>query len=285
MSDVLLPSLTYLCLAYIFTAITIPVCHTLFKHSKISWYFSSRVLGILTINYLIWILSHNAFGWSLSNVESNHNFLIRLIKLFLGNGLGVLPYSRLSLYIIFLVLIFLSAWGYRYFWKEICSRIRKEHRTILFGEITFLIAFLFCTCLRIYSHGIEGQEKFMDMAFLTSHIYTSELPPPDPWLWKGVINYYYGGYMLLGTFAKMAGVPPEIAYNLSVSLIFSMACILVFSLVYDLTHRIKWAVLSIFTVLLMGNLDVIIQNWKYWRNTNSTQNFSPGLVESFKDYS
>ncbi len=273
MGDDLLPSLTYLCLAYIFTAITIPVCHILFKHSKISWYFSSRALGILTINYLIWILSHNAFGWSFSNIESNHNFLIRLIKFFLGNGLGVLPYSRLSLYIILLILMFFSAWGYKCFGKEICSRVKKEHRTILVGEITFLIAFLFCTCLRIYSHGIEGQEKFMDMAFLTSHIYTSALPTPDPWLWKGVINYYYGGYMLLGTFAKMAGVPPEIAYNLSVSLIFSMACMLVFSLVYELIHKIKWAVLSIFTVLLMGNLDVIIQNWEYWKNTNSLKTF------------
>ncbi len=40
-----------------------------------------------------------------------------------------------------------------------------------------------------------------------------DLPPRDPWLAGYAVSYYYLGYWLLATLARLADTPPEIAYN------------------------------------------------------------------------
>jgi YYY domain-containing protein len=64
---------------------------------------------------------------------------------------------------------------------------------------------------------IVGAEKFMDLGFFNSMARQGAMPPLDPWMAGKTINYYYWGYLLAATLAKLASVTPFVAYNLAVA--------------------------------------------------------------------
>jgi YYY domain-containing protein len=64
---------------------------------------------------------------------------------------------------------------------------------------------------------ILGQEKFMDLAFLNSLVRNRAMPPLDPWMAGATINYYYWGYLLAASLARLSGVAALIAYNLAIA--------------------------------------------------------------------
>ncbi len=71
--------------------------------------------------------------------------------------------------------------------------------------------------IRAAGPAIVGQEKFMDLAFLTSLGRFPDMPPADPWMAGKTINYYYWGYLLAATQRKLSDVVPMVAYNLSIA--------------------------------------------------------------------
>ena len=71
--------------------------------------------------------------------------------------------------------------------------------------------------IRAAGPAIVGQEKFMDLAFLTSLGRFPNMPPADPWMAGRTINYYYWGYLLAATQRKLSDVVPMVAYNLSIA--------------------------------------------------------------------
>jgi YYY domain-containing protein len=71
--------------------------------------------------------------------------------------------------------------------------------------------------IRAAGPAILGAEKFMDLAFLNSLARYPAMPPGDPWMAGKTINYYYWGYLLAAAQAKLSGVAPLTAYNLSVA--------------------------------------------------------------------
>ncbi len=71
--------------------------------------------------------------------------------------------------------------------------------------------------IRAIGPSIVGAEKFMDLAFLNSLSRYPGMPPGDPWMSGHTINYYYWGYLLAAAHAKLSGVPPLTAYNLSIA--------------------------------------------------------------------
>jgi YYY domain-containing protein len=71
--------------------------------------------------------------------------------------------------------------------------------------------------IRAAGPAIVGQEKFMDLAFLTSLGRFPGMPPADPWMAGRTINYYYWGYLLAATQRKLSDVAPMVAYNLSIA--------------------------------------------------------------------
>ncbi|MGE5278067.1 MAG: DUF2298 domain-containing protein, partial [Acidobacteriota bacterium] len=64
---------------------------------------------------------------------------------------------------------------------------------------------------------ILGAEKFMDLAFFNSIARHGAMPPLDPWMSGKTINYYYWGYLLAASLAKLSSVTPFVSYNLSVA--------------------------------------------------------------------
>ncbi len=94
---------------------------------------------------------------------------------------------------------------------------------LAWGEEEKLAAALFWSAtgvlmvVRAAGPAILGAEKFMDLAFLNSLARYPGMPPADPWMSGKTINYYYWGYLLAAGEAKLSGVAPMVAYNLSVA--------------------------------------------------------------------
>lgn len=91
------------------------------------------------------------------------------------------------------------------------------------GDEEKLAAILFWSATAVFlliraaGPAILGAEKFMDLAFLNSLARYPGMPPADPWMAGKTINYYYWGYLLAATEAKLSGVPPLTAYNLAIA--------------------------------------------------------------------
>ncbi len=86
---------------------------------------------------------------------------------------------------------------------------------IIFEEALFItIMAIFCFCKGMYPI-INGEEKFMNYAFMNSMVRYDGLPAKDPWLAGNSINYYYFGQYLFSYLTKMIGTRPAVAYNLS----------------------------------------------------------------------
>jgi hypothetical protein len=55
----------------------------------------------------------------------------------------------------------------------------------------------------------------MDYAMWNSILATTTFPPPDAWFSDGRVNYYYFGWVIAATLAKLTGAAPGVAYNLA----------------------------------------------------------------------
>lgn len=112
------------------------------------------------------------------------------------------------------------------------ARDRQDLRPWLSGllrvEVASLLLFVAYLWLRGYTPEILGTEKPMDVAMLASSMRTESMPPPDPWFSGEPINYYYLGYLLFGTVGRLASVPPEVGFNLSLATIFSVTAVAAF---------------------------------------------------------
>lgn len=144
-----------------------------------------------------------------------------------------------------------------------CKTVLDTHKIILAEELMFLGALIVWGFIRSLHPDIHGLEKFMDYGFMTSILNSSHMPPTDPWLSGHTINYYYFGHFTYAWLAKLSGMYPPVAYNLSIATLFALSFSLVHSLtanmVYlrkDCTHKVHHAAGLISAVLftLGGNL-------------------------------
>jgi uncharacterized membrane protein len=153
-------------------------------------------------------------------------------------------------------------------WKLFTGR-RAEHMDFLKAnsglafmyELTFFALFFVWSVVRMKHPNIEGQEKFMDFAFLNSIFRDGRLPPADPWLAgpHNYINYYYFGYFLNEAFARLTFIGQDFAYNLAVSNNYALCGLAMLGLGYNLT-RVLWpGVAGILCLQVFGNLHGALQ--------------------------
>jgi len=70
----------------------------------------------------------------------------------------------------------------------------------------------------------------MDFAFLNASINTLSGQPVDPWFKGEGISYYYFGYWIFGTLAKISQLPSFASYNLALATIPAMTASILFAL-------------------------------------------------------
>jgi len=213
MSEALLAFRWYLVLQ-VFGLAALPLAWRLFRHLPDRGYGVSKPLGLLLAGWGFWLLT--TFGWT-------HNTAGGILV-----ALGLLA-------AVGLVLVLRS--------PDPSSRpgsharpMPLPWRTVLVTEVVFTLAFIAWCLVRARMPRIEtaGGEKWMEIAFLRAILRSDTFPPHDPWLSGFAISYYYFGYVIVAMVARLAAVPPSIAFNLGIATLFALTCTGAFSLVYNL---------------------------------------------------
>lgn len=139
-------------------------------------------------------------------------------------------------------------------------------RELALFEAVWLLLFFGYALFRSYNPHIMNTEKPMEIAFLSSIVRSAEVPAPDPWYAGETINYYYFGYQMIGGIAKLAGIPPSLAFNLALATLFAsagtVAAAIGIRLAWQAGVRRRWmqastGFVATFMLLWAGNLETI----------------------------
>jgi YYY domain-containing protein len=116
--------------------------------------------------------------------------------------------------------------------------VRTRFRYILIVEGITLALFIAFLLVRLGNPDLWAQslggEKPMDFSYWNAVLRSTIFPPYDPWYSGGYLNYYYFGYVIVGTPVKLLGIMPQIAYNMVVPMLFAVTGIGAFSVAYNL---------------------------------------------------
>ncbi|MDQ3045612.1 MAG: DUF2298 domain-containing protein, partial [Chloroflexota bacterium] len=149
---------------------------------------------------------------------------------------------------------------------------------LAWAETISLGSFSLFVWLRGFTPDLTFTEKPMDSALLHASALATTMPPLDPWLSGHSINYYYLGYVVHGSIARLAAVPAATAYNLALATTFGMAVTVSAGLTFNAlrVHKIttvRGAVgggaLAAFFLAVSGNLygarRLIVDTAETWR--------------------
>jgi len=221
------------------------------------WYIAVELLGLAALPLAMAALPRLADrGYGLSKIlgvllVTFCNYLLGSI-LKLGNSTPLLVLCMLLLCAVGLVAL-------RDERAELGRWLRAHRTVILVQEALFLALFAVWTIVRAAHPGVLSTEKPMDLALMTATHKATAFPPYDPWLSGTSINYYYGGYLAVGTMVTLTGVAPTVGYNLGLALVFALVGVSAYAVVYSLTRSVLWSLLAPVFVLLVGNLDGLWQ--------------------------
>jgi len=244
------------------------------------------------IGLIIWYLTIFILGWlvypivraALPGLSDKGYPLARTVGLLLwawlawmAGSLG-LSYSRSMIGLTLLLLAILGCgMAYRQR-KDLLVEIKTKWRYFLMVEGIFLLFFLLDLGIRLGNpdlwHPYKGGERPMDFSYFNAILKSTRFPPYDPWYAGGYINYYYFGYVLVGTPVKLLGIVPSIAYNFILPTLFGMLAINAFSVGWNimeagtLVNNDRWKKLfnrlpfaagfsAASAMLLLGNLGIV----------------------------
>ena len=175
-------------------------------------YALSRILGLVLLAYISWISA------SLGGTYTRTNIVVAL-------GLIMLVGAW-------------QAWVQR---DAIRAEWKSNRRLFIIAEIVFLCLFLLDLFIRIGNpdlwHPAKGGERPMDFSYFNAVLKSTSFPPYDPWFAGGYINYYYYGFVIVGTPVKLLGIVPSIAYNFILPTLFALVGTGAFVVGYNLVRR------------------------------------------------
>ncbi len=194
-------------------------------------------------------------------------------------------FSKLTIGMVLLLLLAASSFLAFRQRSELLEEIKTRKKYFITVEGLVLVLFLISLGIRYGNpdlwHPWKGGEKPMDLSYFTAVLKSTVFPPYDPWYAGGYINYYYFGFVLVGVPTKLLGIMPAIAYNLILPTLFALTGIGAFSVGWNLfarkrkstdeeevsikanTLRATFAgIVSVFTVLVMGNLGTLRMLWQ-----------------------
>jgi YYY domain-containing protein len=199
------------------------------------WYVFITVLGLVTYPILRATLPGLADrGYPLA--RSMGMVLLAYFPWLLGS-LKV-PYSRMTIGLTFALITLIGGVIAYHQRRELQQEIRERGKYFLLIEGLFLAFFLIDLFIRIGNpdlwHPAKGGERPMNFSYFNATLKSTTFPPYDPWFAGGYINYYYYGYVIVGTPVKLLGIVPSIAYNMILPTLFAMLAAGGFSLGYNL---------------------------------------------------
>jgi YYY domain-containing protein len=155
----------------------------------------------------------------------------------LGSG-GILSFSPQSVWLCAAPLLVGGAWVAWRSRAALLAFVRERRTALLTAQGIYLGAFVLLLLIRWLNpdlwHPSRGGEKMMEMAYLNAIIQSAEFPPYDPWFAGGYINYYYFGFVIVGTLIHLTTIIPSIAFNLAVPTIFALTALGAWGVAYNL---------------------------------------------------
>src|SRR5258708_30417990 len=201
----------------------------------LSWYFIITVLGWLTFPLAFFLFPALADrGYSLSRTAG---LLIWGYLFWILTSLGLTQNNVGGILFALLSLTALSAWALsnlKYRISDIVTWSKSNTRYLISTEVLFLIAFAFLAFIRAGNPELDGTERPMELMFINAILRSPTFPPHDSWLSGYAISYYYFGYVMTAMLAKLSGLAGSLAHNLMTSLIFALAALGSYGILYNL---------------------------------------------------
>ncbi|MEI8306988.1 MAG: DUF2298 domain-containing protein [Chloroflexales bacterium] len=193
----------------------------------------AKTLGLLVVAYLAWLLGSLGNDTGLPGMTGSAG-ASRLPLLPLPFTPGTLWLCAAPLLAGGAVVAWRARTDLRDFW-------RARRAALLSAEAVFLGFLLLGLLLRWLNpdlwHPGRGGEKPMDFAYLNAVLKSAAFPPYDPWHAGGYINYYYFGFVIVGSLIHLSGVAPSVGYNLAVATLFGLTALGAWGAVYNLLGR------------------------------------------------
>ncbi len=187
---------------------SLPLCFAFFRRLPDRGYALSKPFGLLLLGYVFWLL----------------------------NSMRVLPNSSAGIIFTLILLAALSA-AFAYRQRDELAGWLTDHWQYIIGvEALFFAVFAVAVFLRSQVGQISGTEQPMDLMFVSATTHASHFPPKDPWLSGHTVAYYYFGYLMVAMTGRLAGVPTDVAYNIGIAMIATMALVGAAGLVYNLVQ-------------------------------------------------
>ena len=204
-------------------------------------YLLAKSIGLLFIAYLPWLLAST----------------------------GLLAAGRATTWLALALVGLASAFVLSRTWGQFAQFVKKQRTELLLSEAVFTVSFLFFLWVRLTNpdlwHQWYGGEKPMDFAHMNALIKAVRYPPFDPWFAGGYVNYYYMGHQVFGTFIRLLGIVPSVAYNLVVPLVAALLAANVYTFGSTVwrqasrSMRLLAGVGGVVLVAVVGNLDGAVQ--------------------------
>jgi YYY domain-containing protein len=186
--------------------LTFPLAFRLLPALADRGFIFSRTVGLLIWGYVFWLLA------SLGFAQNDAGGMLLALAFLIG----------------------LVVWSYTKQKDEILSFLKSQSPMVITTEILFLAAFGLMAFIRSANPELYSTEKPMELAFISGIMRSPTFPPQDPWLSGYAISYYYFGYVITAMLATLTDVPPGMAHNLMTALIFSLAAVGAYGVVYTL---------------------------------------------------
>lgn len=233
------------------------------------WYLYIGILGLFAWPLVrVFLPGLSDKGYSLSKISG---LLISAYLVWMVASLGG-QYSRTTIAVVYGLILLAGGVAFYLQREEIMQELRTRGRYYLLVEGVFLALLLIDFAIRLGNpdlwHPARGGERPMDFSYLNAVIKSATFPPYDPWYAGGYINYYYWGFVLVGTPIKMLGIVPSIAYNFVLPTLFALLGLGGFSVVWNLmeefgtdlregVNRLVASISGAAGLVLLGNLGTI----------------------------
>lgn len=233
----------------------------------------SQIVAVLLWWGMLTLLGWLAFPWlylALPALRDRGYALARAAGLlmwaypaWLLSALKLVPHTRLLLWAVFLAWALATAALVRPRRVELATFIRTHWRELAWVEGLAVLLYGAWVLVRYLNpdlwHPVVGGEKPMDFAYLNAVIKSTWFPPYDPWFAGGQMNYYYFGFVMIGSLIKALGIIPSIAYNLAVPSLFALTGIGAYTLASNLAggsaaRGRRAGICGLLLTLLLGNL-------------------------------
>ena len=224
---------------FVFGILAFPLVFSLFPNMADGGYGFAKLVGLLLVAWFAWAVSSLKMPlWSQGGIIVSLGAMT-LLSLTLGwrNRVRLMQFLRLH-------------------WKRLA-----------WMEVLAIAAFVLMIIVRLTNpdlwHYAKGGEKPMDFAYLNGVLRSTTFPPIDPWFAGGYINYYYFGFVLLGSPVLLLGMVPAFAYNLMIPTVFMMTGMGAFACAFNIIARWRrgnpWlaGIMALLLCVVLGNLDTV----------------------------